>query len=158
GGMTIPSSIVLSAQEDAELTYDSKRKVISFNAIRKAFLIIDGQHRVYGFMLATKAIRVPVVIYSDLSKRDETRLFVDINSKQKGVPAELLIDIAKLAEYEKDEEAFLRVVFDMFAEDTGSALYGRLLPFSKGKGMITRSLFNKAVKPLIRIFGEKTEA
>src|SRR5689334_19354546 len=51
---TIPSSIVLSAQDDAELSYDSKRKVISFNIIKKAFLIIDGQHRVYGFMMAKK--------------------------------------------------------------------------------------------------------
>ena len=90
---TIPSSIILSAQEEADLKYDSKKKTISFLKIPKAFLIIDGQHRVYGFMKAKSAIRVPVIIYAELSKRDETRLFIDINSKQKGVPTELLLDI-----------------------------------------------------------------
>ncbi|MBY0241614.1 MAG: DGQHR domain-containing protein [Burkholderiaceae bacterium] len=152
---TIPSSIVLSAQPDAELEYDRARKSLSFNSIRKAFLIIDGQHRVYGFMQAKTAFRVPVIIYDGLSRRDETRLFIDINSKQKGVPAELLLDIKKLAEYEKDEEELLREIFDIFLHDTSSVLYGRLSPASKAVGKISRSVFNTAMKPLVRVFGEK---
>ena len=154
---TIPSSIVLSAQENADLQYDSLRKTISFNLIPTAFLIIDGQHRVYGFMHAKKAFRVPVVIYDNLSKRDETRLFIDINSKQRGVPPELLLDIKKLAEYENDQEEFLREIFDIFLKDTNSRLYGRLSPASKSKGKITRATFNTAMKPLVRIFGGKSE-
>lgn len=154
---TIPSSIVLSAQEDAELVYNSSNKSISFKSLRNAFLIIDGQHRVYGFMHAKKAFRVPVVIYSGLSKRDETRLFIDINSKQKGVPPELLLDIKKLAEYENDQEEYLRELFDIFQKDTGSCLYGKLSPASKSKGKLTRSTFNTAVKPLVKIFGGKSE-
>lgn len=154
---TIPSAIVLSAQDDAELLYDSKRKSISFKVIKKAFLIIDGQHRVYGFMLAKKAFRVPVVIYSELSKRDETRLFIDINSKQKGVPPELLLDIKKMAEYENNQEEFLRAVYDLFSKDPKSCLYGRMSPSSKLKGKLTRSTFNASLKPLVKIFGEKRE-
>jgi DGQHR domain-containing protein len=155
---TIPSSIVLSAQEDADLIYNPRKKSISFNDIKKAFLIIDGQHRVYGFTLAKKAFRVPVVIYSGLSKRDETRLFIDINSKQKGVPPELLLDIKKLAEYENNQEEFLREVFDIFQTDTSSCLYGRLSPASTSKGKLTRSTFNTAIKPLVKIFGGKSES
>lgn len=154
---TIPSSIVLSAQEDTQLQYNSSKKTISFNALKNAFLIIDGQHRVYGFMHATKAFRVPVIIYDGLSKRDETRLFIDINSKQRGVPPELLLDIKKLAEYENDQEEFLRELFDIFLSDTGSSLYGKLSPATKSKGKLTRSTFNTAVKPLIKIFGGKSE-
>ncbi|KRB27810.1 DGQHR domain-containing protein [Acidovorax sp. Root70] len=154
---TIPSAIILSAQPDAELEYDSSRKSLSFKPIRKAFLIIDGQHRVYGFMLAEKAFRVPVIIYTGLSRRDETRLFIDINSKQKGVPAELLLDIKKLAEYEKDEEALLREIFDTFMQEPSSALYGKLAPASKAPGKISRSVFNTALKPLVRVFGEKSQ-
>jgi DGQHR domain-containing protein len=152
---TIPSAIILSAQPDAELEYDSSRKSLSFKPIRKAFLIIDGQHRVYGFMLAEKAFRVPVIIYTGLSRRDETRLFIDINSKQKGVRAELLLDIKKLAEYEKDEEALLREIFDTFMQEPSSTLYGKLSPASKAQGKISRSIFNTALKPLVRVFGEK---
>ncbi|MFK4064190.1 DGQHR domain-containing protein [Brucella anthropi] len=154
---TIPSAIILSAQPDAELEYDRLRKSLSFRPIRKAFLIIDGQHRVYGFMLAEKAFRVPVIIYAGLSRRDETRLFIDINSKQKGVRAELLLDIKKLAEYERDEEALLREIFDTFMQESSSALYNKLSPSSKAPGKISRSVFNTALKPLVRVFGEKSQ-
>lgn len=155
---TIPSAIILSAQPDAELEYDSYRKSLSFRPVRKSFLIIDGQHRVYGFMLAEKALRVPVIIYSGLSRRDETRLFIDINSKQKGVRAELLLDIKKLAEYEKNEEALLREIFDTFMQESSSALYGKLSPSSKTTGKLSRSVFNSSLKPLVRVFGEKGQS
>lgn len=153
---TIPSSIVLSAQDECGFTYDSKKKSISFRASNKAFLIIDGQHRVYGFRLASTALRIPVIVYEGLSKRDETRLFIDINSKQKGVPTELLLDIKKLAEYENDEEQFLREIFDIFAAENDSLLYNKLSPSKRAKGKITRSVFNTAMKPLIKVFGNKS--
>lgn len=152
---TVPSAIVLSAQEAAELRYDSKKKGIIFKKDPKAFLILDGQHRVYGFSLAKTALRIPVVIYVGLSRRDETRLFIDINSKQKGVPPELLLDIKKLAEYETSTEDFLRQIYDLFLEDSASTLYGKLSPANKTAGMISRSTFNSAVKPLTKIFGGK---
>lgn len=149
---TIPSSIVLSSQDDAELIYDSKRKSISFKDIPQAFLILDGQHRVFGFALAKKTLRVPVVIYDNLNKREESRLFIDINSKQKGVPSELLLDIKKMAEYENDAEATMRIIFDRFKDDPTTVLYGRLSPSKKVPGKITRTAFNAAVGPLVRLF------
>jgi DGQHR domain-containing protein len=45
---SIPSSIVLSAQPEAELRVIGKGKTIEFKDTPKAFLILDGQHRVYG--------------------------------------------------------------------------------------------------------------
>ncbi|RDD29333.1 hypothetical protein CR161_00645 [Prosthecochloris sp. ZM] len=152
---TIPSSIVLSAQEGCDFIYDSKKKSVSFKKNNKAFLIIDGQHRVYGFKLAKTALRIPVVVYENLSKRDESRLFIDINSKQKGVPTELLLDIKKMAEYENDTEQYLRELFDTFLTENDSALYNRLSASKREKGKITRSVFNTAVKPLVKVFGNK---
>jgi DGQHR domain-containing protein len=153
---TIPSSIVLSAQENSGFIYDSKKKSVSFDKITKAFLIIDGQHRVYGFKLAKTALRIPVVVYESLSKRDESRLFIDINSKQKGVPTELLLDIKRMAEYENDTEQYLRDLFDIFLNENDSALYNRLSASKRVKGKITRSVFNTAVKPLVKVFGNKS--
>ena len=153
---TIPSSIVLSAQEGCGFTYDSKKKSVSFRKTNKTFLIIDGQHRVYGFKLAKTAFRVPVVVYENLSKRDESRLFIDINSKQKGVPTELLLDIKKMAEYENDTEQYLRELFDTFSKENDSALYNRLSASKRKKGKITRSVFNTALKPLVKVFGNKS--
>lgn len=94
---TIPTSIVLSAQENARFRVLGRGKTVEFYDVPKAFLILDGQHRVYGFSLAKSELRVPVVIYNGLSRRDELRLFIDINTKQKPVPNELLLDIRKLA-------------------------------------------------------------
>ncbi len=153
---TIPSSIVLSAQDDCGFIYDSKKKSVSFDKITKAFLIIDGQHRVYGFKLAKTALRIPVVVYENLSKRDESRLFIDINSKQKGVPTELLLDIKRMAEYESDTEQYLRDLFDIFLNENDSALYNRLSASKRVRGKITRSVFNTAVKPLVKVFGNKS--
>ena len=59
---TIPGSIVLSAQPEAALRYVRKARTINFQRNPRAFLILDGQHRVYGFKLAKEPLRVPVVI------------------------------------------------------------------------------------------------
>jgi DGQHR domain-containing protein len=153
---TIPSSIVLSAQDNCNFKYDSKAKSVSFLSDPKAFLIIDGQHRVYGFKFAQTALRIPVVVYEGLSKRDETRLFIDINSKQRGVPPELLLDIKKLAGYENDQEQFLRELFDLFLKEQGSVLRGQLSAAKKLPNHITRTVFNTAMKPLVKLFVDKS--
>jgi DGQHR domain-containing protein len=152
---TVPSSIILSAQSDAELHDVGKGKTIEFRVAPRAFLVLDGQHRIYGFSKAKSKLRVPVVIYTGLSRRDETRLFIDINSKQKGVPSELLFDIKKLAEYENSTESRLREVYDIFHKDSQSCLLGLTSPASKQPGKISRSTFNLAVKPLLDLFEGK---
>jgi DGQHR domain-containing protein len=152
---TIPSSIILSAQPDAELTLVGQSKTLQFTMNPKAFLVLDGQHRVYGFSLAQSNLRVPVVIYSGLSRRDETRLFIDINSKQKGVPSELLFDIKKLADYENSVEERMREVYDLFHAQHHSAMLGLTSPSSKSSGKVSRATFNSAVKPLLELFEGK---
>ena len=149
---TIPTSIVLSAQTGAEMKVIGRGKTLQFRKDRKAFLILDGQHRVYGFSLAKTGLRVPVVIYNGLSRQDESRLFIDINTKQRPVPNELLLDIKKLAEYESTGEATLRDLFDLFNDESDSPLLGQLSPHKKVTGKISRVTFNASVKPLVSIF------
>jgi DGQHR domain-containing protein len=148
---TIPNSIVLSAQPEAEFKSVSRQKTIEFNDTPKSFLILDGQHRVYGFSMAKTALRVPVVIYNGLSRQDETRLFIDINTKQRPVPSELLLDIKQLAEYESNIEARLRVLFDIFNTNLDSPLLGMMSPSSRQSKKISRVTFNTGVKPLINL-------
>jgi DGQHR domain-containing protein len=149
---TIPGSIILSAQPEAYLSYDRNKKTLRFEKIRRAFLIIDGQHRVYGFSLAKASLRVPVVIYEGLDRVAESRLFIDINTKQRSVPNELLLDIKNMAEYESDSESLLREVFDLFNRDADSPLQGLLSPSDRIKGKISRVTFNAALKSLISAF------
>lgn len=152
---TIPGSIILSAQPDAKLAYDPRKKTISFQKVRRAFLIIDGQHRVFGFARAKTTLRVPVVIYQGLDRVAESRLFIDVNTKQRSVPNELLLDIKNLAEYETDSESLLREVFDLFNRQPDSPLQGLLSPSERTKGKISRVTFNAALKPLLPAFGGK---
>ena len=123
--------IILSAQKEAELKIVGKGKTVEFDDIPKAFLVLDGQHRIYGFSLAESTLRVPVVIYNELSRRDESRLFIDINSKQRGVPNELLLDIKQLADYEDNEEQLMREVFDLFNKDSESAFLNKFSASSR---------------------------
>ncbi len=132
---SIPSSIVLSAQPEAELRVIGKGKTIEFKDTPKAFLILDGQHRVYGFALAKTGLRVPVVVYNQMNRKDESRLFIDINTKQRPVPNELLLDIKKLAEYESDVEHLLGKVFDLFNTDNKSPLLGLMSAAERASGI-----------------------
>lgn len=149
---TIPSSIVLSAQGVADLKIVGRGKTLEFSRVSGAFLILDGQHRVYGFSKAKTVLRVPVVIYNGLSRKDETRLFIDINTKQKPVPSQLLLDIKQLAESETEAEEVLREIFDIFNSNTSSSLSGCMSPSTAAKNKITRVTFNNGVKPLLQLF------
>lgn len=146
---TIPTSIVLSAQSEADIEYSRPKKTLEFNDTNKSFLILDGQHRVYGFSLARAALRVPVVVYTGLSRRDESRIFIDINTKQRPVPNELLLDIKKLAEYESTTEETLSALFDMFTEESDSPLKGLTSPYERKTNKLSRVTFNAAAKPLL---------
>lgn len=158
GSGTIPTAIVLSAQPEAELKYNRKNKTIEFNKIKKGFLILDGQHRVYGFSMAKTSIRVPVIIYNGLSRKEETRLFIDINTKQRPVPTELLLDIKTLAEYDTEVEGFCRQIYDNFQERSDSALMGMMSPSTRVNGKVSRVTFNSAIKVIYGVFGDKDVA
>lgn len=157
-GGVIPSSIILSAQESADFEYNSKKKTLNFNNDPKSFLIIDGQHRVYGFRklyqqgFDDRKLRIPVVIFSELTPIDEARLFIDVNTLQKPVPKELLLDIKKLAETENDEEELLDLIFTLFEVNTASALAGKLSRFEKKRNFISKVTFYEAFKLILRSF------
>jgi DGQHR domain-containing protein len=152
---TIPSSIVLSAQAVAELKIVGRGKTLEFSKTKGAFLILDGQHRVYGFSKAKTSLRVPVVIYNGLSRREETRLFIDINTKQKPVPSQLLLDIKQLAEIESESEAILRDIFDLFDQSANSAMGGLMSASDSARSKISRVTFNQAIKPHLSLFSSR---
>lgn len=156
GEGTIPGSIILSAQPDAKLDVVGRGKTVEFTFAPKAFLVLDGQHRVYGFSLAETAYRVPVVIYSGLTHVEEARLFIDINTKQRQVPNELLLDIKQLAQRENDRDVLLRETFDLFANESSSTLVGLMSPSTRQSNKISRVTFNLAIKSALSVFSSPT--
>ena len=95
---------------------------------------------------------MPVVIYNGLRKAEEARLFIDINTKQRPVPNELLLDIKRMAETETDVEALLRDVFDLFAKNRTSPLLGLMSSAARSRGKISRVTFNTALRPIWNAF------
>ena len=152
GGGSIPSSIVLSAQPDSNFRSVDRAKTAAFTFSPHSFLIIDGQHRVYGFSKAKTSLRVPVVIYDGLTKDQEARLFIDINTKQRPVPKELLLAIKSLANSESDIETRLSQVFDLFHQSPKSGLLGFTSSTKKAAGKIDRVTFNAGIRPHLEFF------
>jgi DNA sulfur modification protein DndB len=146
---SIPTNIVLSAQEDAILKYNRRNKTISFERLDKSFLVLDGQHRLWGYQICLERFkkdhRVPLSIYENLSRTEETRLFIDINTKQVGVPAALLLDIKQLAQIEGERDTTLRELFDGIKKSPNLNFSGLLSPSKSVNGKVSRVTFNRAV-------------
>ncbi|UEK60854.1 DGQHR domain-containing protein [Providencia rettgeri] len=157
-GGVIPSSIILSAQESSEIEYISKNKILKFNSNSiKNFFIIDGQHRVFGMKKILEndpdfKLRIPVIIFTELSADQEVKIFIDINTQQKPVPNELLLDIKKLAMVEKTEEKSLGILFDLFDKELNSQLFNLLSKSEKARNKISRVTFYDAFKPTVKKF------
>lgn len=146
GKGVIPSSLVLSAQDNANLRFDETNNKLSFEIAKESLMVIDGQHRLYGLLEAHNEYEIPVIIFSKLNSFDEVKLFIDINTTQKGVPTALILDIKGQAGTETKLEERQRILFNKINED--SALAGYLLPNESRTGMISRTVFNNATKPI----------
>lgn len=149
----IPSVIILSANSLAEFNYNNDTSIVSFSDTQKSFMVLDGQHRLYGYFIAFdnsgKDFDIPVVMFNNLSIRQEVNLFIDINTNQKGVPSALLIDIKRLTGRETDLETLQRYLFDEL--DKNSIMAGKFSPVSPKKGYIARSVFNEATKNMLTV-------
>lgn len=142
----IPSSIILSAQKEASFGFKEDTGKIFFREEKNLFLVLDGQHRLFGMYLAKKDYNIPVVIFNALSSREEVNLFVDINTNQKGVPSTLLIDIKNLTGKESSLEEKQRELFNRLNKE--SILAGFLSATKSKPGFITRLSFNNATHPI----------
>lgn len=147
-GGFIPGNVVLAAQPTSELSYSRNNKTIQFTRAHNAFAVIDGQHRLWGYDKAKTRLRVPVAIVQGLTRPQEAQLFMDVNSKQKGVAPSLLLDIKELASRETDREAELRTLYDRLSGDPESPLCGRTSPTGSDPKKLSRVSFNRAFGPL----------
>lgn len=136
---------MLSAQPDAEFTYIRENKAVSFKRVTGAFIILDGQHRMWGYQKCSARHRVPVAIYEGLARPDEARLFVDINTKHQGVPKSLILDVKGLAGSESEDEQLLRELFDKLNTEEESPLRNKLSAAQSSSGKLSRVAFNTSV-------------
>jgi len=146
GEGVIPSALILSAQKQSKFTFDQSKGEIIFDSKHGNMLVLDGQHRLFGYVKSKINHNVPVVIFNNLEFAEEVRLFVDINTNQKGVSSSLLLDIKKFTGRENSLEERQRSLFDSIAKD--SVLVGLVSPKSTSAGKISRKAFYDATKTI----------
>ncbi|MEZ5013595.1 MAG: DGQHR domain-containing protein [Chitinophagales bacterium] len=142
----IPSALILSAQDNARFAIDPSKGEISFVTNPNSFMVLDGQHRLYGLLKSTKRYVIPVIIFNKLNTTQEVNLFIDINTTQKGVPTTLLLDIKNLSGRETKKEDRQRQLFDRLNKE--SVMAGLLSPAKSQVGKITRVSFNQSTSEL----------
>ena len=142
----IPSAIILSAQDISKFHFDKDKNDVVFVQAPNSFMVLDGQHRLYGLLKARHQYEMPVIIFNNLNTADEVKLFIDINTTQKGVPSTLLLDIKNLTGRESKKEDKQRQLFDRL--NINSVLAGYLSASKSKTGYITRVSFNSATNEL----------
>lgn len=147
-----PNSIIVNIQtkknkplnfEPAGLIeHDSSTKlgVLHLPQVYKSAFIIDGQHRLYGYSVASSNSNhtVPVVAFENLPPDEQTRIFVDINSTQKSVPANLLYSIKADFDWgsSNDQLAISALKTRLFVDmnsDESSPFYKRIIISEENK-------------------------
>jgi DNA sulfur modification protein DndB len=146
--LSIPTNIIVSAQRTANVRFSHGH--LEYASAPGAFLVLDGQHRLFSMRYTERDYPFGVAIYAGLTTQQEVRLFIDINTKQKGVPTALLLDIKHLAGAETTIEEKLRRLFDYVSGNSNSPLSGLLSPAATKPGLVSRVSFNTALKSAVQ--------
>lgn len=148
-GNVIPGCIILSSQDKANLAYKDGK--ISFDVYPDSFFVIDGQHRLYGASMAHDIVELPVYIFNGLNLTQEVQYFLDVNSKQKGVPKTLRIELTKfLAEPDTIDNIRLKL-FDKLNTDQNSPLFNKLVKTSSVVGKLSHVPFQESLDPILKV-------
>jgi DGQHR domain-containing protein len=140
-GGIFPNSIILNFEQKItfSLSRPEDKDGVSIGSMTlpstyKSAWIIDGQHRIYGYADISDENSddlLPFFAFENISISDETKLFSEINSKQKRVEKKLLDEITgeiKLQSSDKREQmrAVASRVFDMMRDDDDGPLGGKI--------------------------------
>jgi len=145
GGGYFPNSVIISIDTDGKgLQFDpasvkfetsiSKLGTLHLPKKYRSAYIIDGQHRLYGYSDSPYASTntIPVVAFIDLDRKEQIKLFKEINENQKAVPKALRVTLdADLlwvsSDFNEQRQALRSRVALMLAEEEASPLYGRIV-------------------------------
>lgn len=144
-GGYFPNSIIVNIEtkngkslkfEKASNDHDSSTSlgVLHLPQVYKSAFIIDGQHRLIGYSRASDLSNhlLPVVAFCNLDYENQSKIFVDINSNQAAVAANVLKSIMAEFNWDSDDASLAisalktRVLSDI-NYDEKSALYKRIV-------------------------------
>ena len=146
-GHVIPGALILASCPEAQLAVTPDR--ISFQAAAKAFLVIDGQHRLFGATQAGFDVPMVCCIVPNLGLSDQVQYFLDINGTQRGVPKTLRLEIEKFLKPEDSKEARRIRLFKRLDVEPESPMFNKMSSTETVRGKISHVSFDKAIMPLL---------
>ena len=89
------SNLFKKADEQGDLWREVEFGLLALPRDYRSCWIIDGQHRLYSFGQAKESIeqKISVIAFEGLPLSEQAKYFVEVNSNQKPVPADLLWDL-----------------------------------------------------------------
>lgn len=145
-GNVVPGAIIISAQDSSGIQF--KEGAIHFPGHEGMFLVIDGQHRLYGSFRAEREgldVTIPICILTNLDHTEEVQYFIDINGNQKGVSRTLRIELTKFLVADESIDAIRLKLFDELNTDANSPLSGHLSATKRSVGYISHVPFKAAL-------------
>lgn len=145
GGGYFPNSLIISIDSGGKgLQFDisgtkvdgahSKLGILHLPKKYRSAYIIDGQHRLYGYSDSDYATinSIPVVAFVDLDRKEQIKLFMEINENQKAVPKTLRVTLNadmlwSSPDYNERRQALRSKIAQMFGEEETSPLMGRVV-------------------------------
>ncbi len=143
-GGYFPNSLIISIENDKPLQFDLSSSRVEGAISRIGILhlpkkyhsayIIDGQHRLYGYSESNFASTnsIPVIAFENLDRREQLKLFMDINEKQKSVPKSLRVILNgdmlwDAPDYNDRRKALRSNIVQRLGEEETSPLLGRIV-------------------------------
>ncbi len=116
-GGRFPTNIVVNIRAEGGMQFDAQQSfddtalgILSLPGQYGTALIIDGQHRLYGYAHAKRSRRedrtvVSVLAYENLPTREEIGMFIDINTQQVKVSRNLVNEIVSSMDIDDEDPA-----------------------------------------------------
>jgi len=121
-GEFVSPPVLLNARGEWEFVPSNENKNVGKIIIKDRANIIDGQHRIGGFIYAykknEKKVKADFVAFLNISLEKENEIFDTINTTQKGVPPSLSV--------RNRQEIQENRVVKMLAENSSSPFVGRI--------------------------------
>ena len=160
-GNKFANNVIVNINSDNDLIFETNDEgdiqsgILHLPPYYKSVWVIDGQHRLYSYvdLKEGEVDAIPVTAFVNLDKRLQSRIFVDINSKQKKVDPSHLVDINRDSLYQSSDEcdwviAMNTQIFVEMSKKEKGPLYGRLKDMTdpQSRGEITTVSLQNAME------------
>ena len=121
-GVVFPNSIILNCPKETKI----QKGLMCIPDIKDSVLLIDGQHRFEGVVKSGLDVPLIVTCFIGLPLKEQGRIFLKINSTQKGINTSLVYDLFHLTRSGENVDMIAVDLVYRLNEDTESPWRGMI--------------------------------